>query len=232
MLKLCLKDFRASRRWWLLFLAAYCLNWAYPLEQNIGFMAFTLALAAACLATTMYQDYLTQTEILYGSLPLTRAQIVRGRYLLAGLLALGAGAFGFGYGLCLQSGLRFRLVHLDFGALGSLEGLTGYVLTVAFLTGLYFPFYYRLGTGRGSFAFLLVLLASAAGLAGLFGSGLMGDLFAGSGKDTGLRILSALARIREGLGTIPFAALGLGLAVLITGFSLRLSIRFYSRSDL
>ena len=238
MLKLCYKDFLACRWWWLLVLAFYGLNWMFALRQSLGIMLLTLLLVGGCLAVTFYQEQLHKTEVLYGSLPLTRARVVRGRYLLAGILALGSLAVSFAYGSFLQAVFGIDDLRLSLSALGSMEGLTGYALTLAFLTSLYFPLHYRLGAGKAVLAFFLCLLALAVAVPGLAELGLMPGPLARRVtapdflKDIGLELVGLLDQVRRALGTAPFLAASAGLASIMIAVSIRLSIRLYQKADL
>lgn len=238
MLKLCFKDFLACRWWWLLLVVFYGFSWMFPFRQNLGFMLYTLTLAACGLAITLSQDYMNKTEILYASLPLTRAEIVGGRYLLTGFLGLAAGLYAFALASLLNSVFHFRWTKLDLGALTSPEGLTGFALALILLASLYFPFYYRFGVGRANFAFLLSLLAAALLISGLgrlhiLPSSLVlrvrSPEFA---KDIGAGIIGLLGQVRRQWGTPLFVAAAGGLASIILAVSIRLSIRFYKKAEI
>ncbi|OGD27681.1 MAG: hypothetical protein A2Y56_03175 [Candidatus Aminicenantes bacterium RBG_13_63_10] len=238
MFKLCRKDFLACRWWWLLVLAVYGLNWMFAFRQSLGVMFLTLLLAGGCLAVTFYQDHLHKTEVLYGSLPLTRGRIVRGRYLLTGFLSAGALVVAFAYGSLLRSVFGIDDLRLSLSALGSMEGLTGYALAVAFLAALYFPLHYRLGAGKAVLAFFLSLLVLAVAVPGLGQLGLIPAPLArfvsspGFLKDIGLGIIGMIGRVSLALGTPLFLAAAVGLASIVLAVSIRLATRFYEKTDL
>ncbi len=238
MFKLCAKDFLACRWWWLLALALFGLNWMFAFRQSLGIMLLTILLVGGCLAITFYQDQLSKTEILYGSLPVTRATLVRGRYLLAGLLSLGAVAVSFVYGTFLMAVFGLSDLQVSLKALGSVEGLSGYAVILAFLTSLYFPLRYRFGAGKAVFAFFLCLLVLAVVVPGLGEIGLIPASLARRVtapdflKDIGLGIVGLLGQLRRALGTAPFLAASAGLASIMIAVSIRLSIRSYQKADL
>jgi len=238
MLKLCRKDFLACRWWWMLALALFGLNWMFALRQSLGIMLLTILLVGGCLAITFYQDQLNKTEVLYASLPLTRAALVRGRYLLAGLLSLGAAAVSFVYGTFLMAVFGLSDLQVSLKALASVDGLVGYALALAFLTSLYFPLHYRLGAGKAVLAFFLCLLALAVAVPGLGELGLMPAPLArfvsspGFLKDIGLRIIGMTGQVSLALGTPLFLAAAVGLASIMIAVSVRLSIRLYQKADL
>jgi len=238
MLKLCYKDFLAGRWLWLLALALFGLNWMFAFRQSLGIMLLTLLLVGGCLAITFFQDQLNKTEVLYGSLPLTRAAIVRGRYLLAGLLSLAALVVSFAYGAFLKAVFGLGDLRISLKALGSVEGLAGYALILAFLTSLYFPLHYRFGAGRAVLLFFLCLLILAVAVPGLGELQLIPASLARRVaapdflKDIGLSLVGLLGQIREALGTAVFLASAAGLASTMIAASIRLSIQTYQKTDL
>jgi hypothetical protein len=128
---MCLKDFLAGRWWWLLILAVCGLNLVMNAGHNLFLMVITAVLVMTCLFLTFLQDYVNKTEALYASLPLTRATIVAGRYLLMAFLAAGGLLFALSSVLVLKSGFHLRPLDLDPRLWASLDGLIGYGLAMA-----------------------------------------------------------------------------------------------------
>jgi ABC-2 type transport system permease protein len=237
MLKLCAKDFIASRWLWLLVIAADILYIPFPLQQNLGLMVGALALVLGCIIATLFLEDRLKTETLYSSLPLKRSTMVLSRYLLTGFLTLGCGVFVFGYGYFLSSVVKLRFVQIDFQSLLTAEGVAGFIVFTAFIAALFYPFYFRLGLGRGSFIFAAVLLALGIIFTGLerlaahvfrFTRPLFTEEFL---KDPGLGIVRALGGIENSLGQPLFISSALILIAGMLFLSIRLSIRFYEKRD-
>jgi hypothetical protein len=168
MLKLCFKDYLAGRWLWLLALVLYLVIGLQAALLRSGLvLLISPAFILALLVISDVIDDKHKTAALYASLPLTRAVIVRGRYLLAGILALAGAAFVFGL-----IGLA-RLVQ-GIGApdaiwprLLSFEGLAGFVLVSSILAALYLPVSFTFGPGKAAIVFPAVLAAAAAAFFGL-----------------------------------------------------------------
>jgi len=201
--------------------------------QNLAFMIAGAALITGCLGITVLIEDLFRTEAYFSSLPLRRSTIVQARYLLAGLLMLGGGIIVFAYGRLVNSMTWLRAVKLNLGVIMTLEGVMGYVLAMAILVGLYFPFYFRFGLVRGSLGFAIAVaglgFALSAVLALLNENPFKSDDFL---KDPGIGIVRAIGQVKDGLGPPLFIAVGLVLAAWFLWVSLRLSIRFYEKRDL
>lgn len=237
MLKLCAKDFLAGRWWWLLALIVYGLNLTMNTAHDLFVMVATAVLVIACLILTLVQDYVSKTEALYGSLPLTRATIVGGRYLLMAFLSAGGYLVALACAFFLKSMLPLQPMTLDPRPWVSVDGLTGYVLAMAAFAALYLPLYYRFGLGKSTVAFTLVILAMVVSvltfkpLAALKSVLSRGFEPPGRAGDAASRIVGAIAGIRQALGTPAFLAAAIILVVLILTISIRLSVRVYEKSE-
>jgi hypothetical protein len=227
----------ASRWWWLLFMASYILYFTFPLQQNLGLMVGAIALISVCVFVTLFLEDRYKTEAFYASLPLKRSTVVLARYVLTALLSLAGGIFVFFYAYILTSVVKLRFIKIDLKSLLTFGGITGFVLFIAFLAALYFPFYFRHGLGRGSFIFAAVLLALGIVVTGLERLAanifhLTGPLFTADFlKDPGLGILLAIGGIRHSLGLPLFVGATFTLMAGMLAISIRLSIRFYQKRE-
>jgi hypothetical protein len=237
MLKLCAKDFVVSRWLWLLVLAADIVYLRSPSPPDLTFMISGVGLVLACVFITLFLDDRYKTEVFYASLPLKRSTIAAARYISAGFLAIVSAAWTFIYGYFLNSVVKPRFIRIDLQSLFSVEGIAGYLFFTAFLTALFFPFYFKLGLGFGVLIFAVVCLA--LGSLFLVFQFLATDALHLTGplsmpeflKDPGLGILRAIGGIKDSLGVPLFIG---GVLVLMAGmllFSIRLSVRFYEKRE-
>lgn len=237
MLKLCYKDYLASRWLWLFPLVIYFLYSLQSFGQSLIVMIFGASLVLSCLLITVILEDLNKTEALYGSLPLRRSTLVKARYLLAGILVVVGGLVIFSSIIPMNAIMRAQHQKATLMPLLSIEAGAGFLVFVTFAIALFLPFNYRLGLGRGSMAFL----ASAAGLVlaiVVFGQ-LAGRLFgswtplftAEFFKDPGKGILEAIGRFRQAIGAPLFIVSILVVLGILVFISMRLSIRFYEKRE-
>lgn len=228
MLKLVGKDLLAAR--WILLCGAAVLS-LYSLQPffSAGFiLAAGGALALAGQATVFFLEDRNKTEILYLSLPVSRASIVGARYLLGAVLLAAGGAMVFGI-----IGWAGALMHVPrpaggFPGLLSIEAAALFFPLTAFFLSLYLPFYHRFSFGRGTLLFTAAgVLCAALGAAGLKAA--LSDAFASGGGEA--VIFGAVRVLRLSLGT-PLFVLAAAAAVFIPFLvSLFLSTRFYARRE-
>jgi hypothetical protein len=202
---------------------------------------FWMSLAAVWgwTAIVAMLEWRVDADRLLCSLPVTRATIVRARYLSAlAALAIGATLY-LAYGHALTAVASARIIERWHGTPGwaSAGGvaaflIVGFVVTVGFL-----PFYFRFGLPLGAASFAVV---AAVGLSGTLG---LARLAHGSGESTAgaasAARLSTAEAIRGWLssasaawGIVPLVLALAGAAILATVVSARLSIRFYETRDL
>lgn len=237
MLKLCYKDYLASRWFWLLPFIIYVLYSIQPIGQTVMVMLFGWAAVFTCLFITGALEDRNKTEALYISLPVKRAMVVKARYLLAGVLTIVGGTVIFSLLGPINAFLKTRNPKTDVGLLMSVEGGAGFLIAVTFACVLYLPLYFGLGFGRGSGVFSFALLGLGLGLAGIgqLAARWLGWrsllLTAESLKDPGSGILEVLGQVRETIG-MPLFIGTIVVALVFLGFiSLRLSIRLYERRE-
>ncbi len=238
MLKLCYKDYLASRWLWLSVAVLFILYIIQPMGQTMIIMTLAALSVYATLSVTLIYEDQNRTETLYASLPLQRRTIVRGRYLLAGLIIIGGAAVVFGSAALTLALFKTPAYEKALSPLLSVDGIGGFLFTAVFILAVYLPLYYRFGLGRGNVIYLGVLfglLFVAAGLERIASGALriIPPLFtAGFLKEPGRGMIDLVGSAREELGPFLFCLFGLGLSALLAMLSLRVSIRFYERKEL
>jgi hypothetical protein len=236
-LKLCYKDYLASRWLWLLPFIIYVLYSIQPIGQTVMVMLFGWASIFTCLIITGALEDRNKTDALYISLPVKRATVVRARYLLAGVLTIVGGAVIFSLLGPINAFLKTRNPKIDIGILMTVEGGAGFLIAVTLAWVLYLPMYFGLGFGRGSAVFSFAFLGLGLGLAGIerLAARWLGWrsllLTPESLKDPGSGILEAVGRVRGELGTPLFIVIIVIVLGALGFISLLLSIRLYERRE-
>lgn len=237
MLKLCYKDYLASRWLWLFPLVVYFLYSLQSFGQSLIVMIFGAGLVLSCLLITVILEDLSKTEALYGSLPLRRSTLVKARYLLAGILAVVGGLVIFSSIMPMNSILRAQHQKATLMLLLSIEAGAGFLVFVILAIALFLPFTYRLGLGRGSMAFSAALAGLGLALAAIgqlasrlfrFQSALFTAEFL---KDPGKGTLEAIGRFRQAIGAPYFIISTFIVLCILVLISMRLSIRFYEKRE-
>ena len=239
MLSLVRKDLRITRLFWLP--AAF----SYVVFLLLGFLNIHLMLLTGVFLTLFTQswilfiDDLARTDPLFVGLPLRRRDIVTGRYLTGGLVAVVSLALLLAATAGLRALVGARAAHL--AALFSLRGVLAFLIPALLLLALALPFYFRKGLGRafqavaGILMGLTVILQSLlrAGPAEKAGGGTARTGFAAGVFDRSVTaVRDFVARGEAALGGALFVVL---LVLAVTAglyFSWKLSVRFYSRRDL
>ncbi len=237
MLKLCCKDYLASRWLWLSVAVLYILYIVQPMGQTILVMALGLLVVYATLSITMIFEDQSRTETLYVSLPLERKTIVRARYLLGGLIMLGGAVLIFGSAALALAVLKAPAYEKALSPLLSFDGIAGYFAAAVLLLASFVPLSYRFGLGRGNVIYaggLVVFFSILAGLERLASRTLhlISPVFTvGFFKDPGVGTIGLIGSIRAALGTLLFVGSGLALLSLLTVLSLWLATRLYERKE-
>jgi hypothetical protein len=229
MLNLFLKDVRAGA----IFLwAVIPLNAVLALQvsrSGAGFFWANVAWAAFTLVGASMLEWKNDAEPFVHSLPVTRAMVVRGRYLTAaaiGVVSLSvAAAVGAlrAFGLAAQGASWPRLMSGDMAL--------AFLLAFAVIAAVYLPCYFRWGFGKGNVAAALVVAAGVI-LSGIIGPATPGlpGLAAGGGVPPG-RIPQGVAvlveRVGFGAGCLIVLALAAGLLVV----SAQIAVRAYERQE-
>jgi ABC-type transport system involved in multi-copper enzyme maturation permease subunit len=121
-----------------------------PFSYMLGVLTFSAILAFGSLAIEEYQ----RTELLWISVPVTRAQIVTARYITT---ILGAVA-GLTIGWTIANGAR-RLAPAAAEGPAALLSLEAHVVLLAVLilaAAVHLPLHFRLGAGRGLMSFIAI----------------------------------------------------------------------------
>lgn len=238
MLKLCYKDYLASRWLWLSVAVLFILYIIQPMGQTLIVMTLGALSVYAALSVTLIYEEQNRTETLYASLPLDRRTIVRGRYLLSGLIVLGGAALIFGSAALILTVLKAPAYDKALSPLLSFDGFVGFFLAAVLLLAVFLPLYYRLGLGRGNIAYLGVLFGLLLVLAGLeritsATLRIIPPLITGNFlKDPGRGMIELIASARGALGLPLFVALILGILGLLAALSLRIATRIYDKKEL
>jgi ABC-type transport system involved in multi-copper enzyme maturation permease subunit len=214
---LVLKDLRVLRPWWWLILAGHPLFVANGIVSPETFFGTNVVLALAFTAGLLILDWKQEAERFVASLPVSRGEVVRARYLGA-LGAAVAGTVGYAvYGtLLLGLGTESLLQRWPTEpAWESPEGLLAFFVTVWLVSAAYLPFYFRAGLVRGTWLFALAAAPFIVG-AVLLTRGWPGGM----------------ARLPEGGGSVTAVGATLLVSLAVGWLSLRLSIRFYEERDL
>jgi len=195
-------------------------------------LAWTVALAGI--------EWQLEADRLLGSLPVTRATIVVGRYVSAlGALVLGAALYVL-YGFLISAVAAERLAGRWHGtpAWASAAGVAAFFLTGLVLVVTYLPFLFRFGFALGGGLYLAA--STTAGLAGVAVTRLIQGAGAGATPAATQAAIQSPSEVIRGWisslaaawGTLPATlALFAGVA-LLAAVSVRLSIRFHEGRDL
>jgi hypothetical protein len=238
MLRLCYKDYLASRWLWLSVAVLYLLYIVQPLGRSLMVMVFGAMTVFGALTVTLIYEEQNRAEALYASLPLTRSQIVSGRYLLGNLIGLAGAALIFGTAVPALALLRAPAYRNALGPLLSVEAAVGYVFIAEFLVAGFLPLYYRFGLAKGNLAFLSGLVTLSLGVVGIerLASRTLKivrplftpDFFKNPGRGT----LDLLRSFRETLGFPLLIFLTLIILAALVLASLRISVRIHEKRDL
>ncbi len=216
---LVLKDLRVLRPWWWLIVPGHVLLAANGIVAPQTFFAMNVALAWALTVILLIVDWTREADRFVTSLPVSRDDVVKARYVGALGVTVGGTVLYALYGRVLLVFATERLLERWRGAPGweSAEGLLAFFLVAWLVSVVYLPFYFRSGLGKGTWLFLAsvvpVIVAGALTI----------------------RLLSpsrTLAGIAQAVGTPVTLIVGLVLAAVLGWLSLRLSVRFYDRRDL
>ena len=232
MLNLVLKDVKAGA----IFLwAVIPLNVVAALQvsrSGAGFFWSNVTCAALILVGVSALEWKNDAGTFVHSLPVTRAMVVRGRYVTAaaiGLLSLLVAATvgaARGFALEAQGAPWPRWVSGDMAL--------AFLLTFAVVAAIYLPCHFRWGFGKGNVAAALVLAAGivVTGLAGPAVTGIQAA--AGGAAQRGVppgRIPQGVALLVEHVGLVAGGIIVIALAAGLLAVSAQVAARAYERRE-
>lgn len=203
-----------------------------------GYLVGSVFLTVFLATGSSWVEWRHGTQSFFGSLPVSRRQLVVGRYATSGLALL------LGLTLCFGlAGLGDRLIVAQdsrAGELMTVDGLAAYALLVMGLVALFHPLQIGLGMSRGWLIFGLAIVMVMSVLIG-FGGETGVDPQVGPPAERALRplllggeqrLIQGLRAIRTDHGWGMWLGVVAGLPVLAIMASAVLSMRLYSRRDL
>lgn len=216
---LVLKDLRVLRPWWWLIVPAHLLFGANGIVAPQLFLATNVALACTYIVLLLIVDWTQEADRYVASLPVSRRDMVRARYVGALGAALGGTVLYALYGRVLMAFATERLLARWPGTPGweSVEGLLTFFMAVWLVSVAYLPFYFRSGLGKGSWLFVAILAPVIGG---------------GTVLVRWLSLPGPPDGVSGVLGTAGTVVVALALAATLGWLSLRLSVRFFDRRDL
>ena len=185
--------------------------------------------ATAALVSLCLMDARSGADRFIHSLPVTRADVVRGRYATAVLLGAGSAVLGASVGVV--RALTSASAAVAWPRWLSPDVAAAYVMVMAVVIAVYLPCYFRWGYGRGS-------VAAALAMAGLVIAGDVagGALIAGpvaarqSGLPGGFVVRAAVA-IADTWGAAAAGVLAAAVASTLLALSAAVSVRWYGRRE-
>ena len=202
-------------------------------RSGAGFFWANVTCAALILVAVSMLEWKNEAEPFVHSLPVTRAMVVRGRYVTAAaigvlslLVAATVGA-ARGFGLVTQGAPWPRWVSGDMAL--------AFLLAFAVIAAIYLPCYFRWGFGRGNIVAALILAAGII-VSALAGPALAGhpSVTAGGTLHGGVppgRIPQGVAALVDRLGMAAGAVIVLSLAAVILAVSAQAAARAYERQE-
>jgi len=229
MLNLFFKDVRAGA----LFLwAAVPLSVVTALQVSRSGGAFfwaNVTCATLILVAVSMLEWKYDADPFVHSLPVTRAMVVRGRYLTAAAIGLLSLLVGTAVGTA--RALAFAAQGAPWPRWVAPDMALAFVLAFAVIAAIYLPFFFRWGFGRGNVAAALVLTAGiiVSGIIAPAAAGLPA-LAAGSAAHGGVppgRIPQGVALLVERVGLAAGGIIVLTLAAGLLVISAQLAVRAY-----
>jgi hypothetical protein len=233
MLNLFIKDIKVGAIFLWAIVPLYVVTALQVSRVGAGFFWVNVTCASLLLVSVSMLDWKNEAEPFVHSLPVTRAMVVRGRYLTAiagGLLSLAIGsAIGAARGasLVMRGEPWPRWVAGDVGL--------AFVLVFAFIASVYLPCYFRWGFGKGNVAAALVL-AAAAIASDIVGPAITG-VAAGPGATLAYagvprgQVTQGVAHLASRYGLAPAGLIVLGLAAVLLTVSAQVAARAYRRQE-
>jgi hypothetical protein len=233
MLNLFIKDVKVGAIFLWAAVPLYLVTALQASRSGGGFFWINVTCASLLLVGVSMLDWKNDAEPFVHSLPVTRAMVVRARYvtsILVGLLSLAVGsAIGAARAMILtMRGEPWpRWVAGDVGL--------AFVLVFAFIAAVYLPCHFRWGFGKGNVA-AAVVFAAAVIATDILGPAVTGPA-GGSGGGPALaglppgQVTQGVARLAQGCGLVPAGLIVLGLAAALLWASARVAVRACRRHE-
>jgi hypothetical protein len=232
MLNLFIKDIKVGAIFLWAVVPLYVVTALQVSRVGAGFFWVNVTCASLLLVAVSMLDWKTEAEPFVHSLPVTRAMVVRARYLTAavvGLLSLGIGsAIGAarGISLVMRAEPWPRWMAGDVGL--------AFVLVFAFIASVYLPCYFRWGFGKGNVAAALMLAVAmiVTDIVGpaMTGAGAPGGGLFYEGVPRG-QVMQGVARLADRYGMAAAGLIVLGLAAVLLWVSAQVAARACRRQE-
>jgi hypothetical protein len=198
-----------------------------------GFFWINVTCASLLLVAVTMLDWKNDADLFVHSLPVTRAMVVRARYLTALVVGLLSLAIGSAIGAARGMSLVMRGEPWPRWMAGDV-GLA-FVVVFAFIASVHLPCYFRWGFGKGNVAASLVLAGA------VIATDIVGPAITGAAAGTGGAVAYAgvprgqvtqgVARLAERYGMAPAGLIVLGLAAVLLCVSSQIAARAYRRHE-
>jgi hypothetical protein len=233
MLNLFIKDIKVGAIFLWAVVPLYVVTALQVSRVGAGFFWVNVTCASLLLVAVSMLDWKNEAEPFVLSLPVTRAMVVRARYLTAVVVGLLSLVIGLAIGAARGISLVMRAEPWPRWMAGDV-GLA-FVLVFAFIASVYLPCYYRWGFGKGNVAAALVL--AAAGIAtDIVGPAMPGAASAPGGGPfyEGVprgQVTQGVARLADRYGMAAAGLIVLGLAAVLLWVSAQVAARACRRQE-
>jgi hypothetical protein len=220
------KDFKIIRRYLWIAIPVFLSYGAMFVVTTRSFLLACGIFSAAAAISPMWIETVMKSDLLLCSLPVSRTQIVVGRYVSCLVFILVGAAGTLLYGLLLD-----RLFdQASFGANAHLPAFISLIGVTFVGLSLFLPFFFRLGLGKGIVAFALGVVSIVC--AGIVTSVVIHLTETGVFRSyTPARLIEFLLRVAGTMGTRGglIAAIVVSVGVCVASFAI--SNRLYARRD-
>lgn len=220
------KDFRIVRKYLWIAIPVFLSYGAMFLVATQSYILACGVLSAGCAIAPLWIETEGKSDLLICSLPVSRNQIVAGRYISCLVFMLIGAIVAIVYGLILDQ-------FLDDARFDLRNNVSAIVILVAMTSisfSIFLPFYFSYGLGKGiaAFAMCIVAFTAIAIFTTIVIHVVKTGVFSLSSTRGILRFLNAtdtFARTSLGFAVLPLSALAIGAV------SARISARIYSLRD-
>lgn len=185
----------------------------YTTRDIIGGMVFCMCMMAITSSYTFSVVEKNDLGRLYGLLPVSKSDIVSGRYLFVGL----QGVFWTTFAICANI-IILTLLKVDFGLSDVLIGISIGLVLYSFFTAVQMPFFFKFGGIKGRFFAFLPFI-------GIFSlSAIVKGL-----KPEQMAKVSSIAILNNPFGLL---VIGILLSILLYSISIGISQKIYDKMEL